>query len=302
MLEDFVSIDLKNLTKTEAEDLNSRGQEKDVGEEIKEKAYTRRYRFHSKSTPQMMELNIRRNDSCRCLECFERSYNKEFENSPQTIPFDERQFYGLPYPVPFISYKDDECSISDEKPPLSYVALISMAIRSSPTGKMTLAEIYRYLTDNFKYFKERPNRGWMNAIRHNLTLNDCFVKLPRDPLMRGKGGYWCIDPESKGMFNHGSLRRRRVRYKRNRKDDEVLKNILSPSDCVQPLQKKTDTTAYSSFCVPGLIDCRESPEKMTCYTGHCHPTPIYYMKPKHKIKRYSDFSVETILSKIESNH
>ena len=67
----------------------------------------------------------------------------------------------------------------------------------------------------------------MNAVRHDLTLKDCFVKLPRDLHMRGKGSFWCIDPESKGMLNHGSLKRRRTRHKRARNEVDVVRDIMS---------------------------------------------------------------------------
>lgn len=115
------------------------------------------------------------------------------------------------------------------RPPYSYVALIAMAIASTPDGRMTLAEIYRFISERFPYFRldaDRAGQGgcdarrWQNSVRHNLSLNDCFVRVERSTGVDkkssrtdGKSGYWTLHPSCHDMFVDGSLLRRARRFR-----------------------------------------------------------------------------------------
>ena len=100
-----------------------------------------------------------------------------------------------------------------EKPPYSYIALIVMAIQASPTKRCTLSEIYQFLQQRFPFFRG-SYQGWKNSVRHNLSLNECFIKLPKGLGRPGKGHYWTIDPTAEFMFEEGSFRRRPRGFRR----------------------------------------------------------------------------------------
>ncbi|VDL19288.1 unnamed protein product [Hymenolepis diminuta] len=111
------------------------------------------------------------------------------------------------------SSRKDASGRRSEKPPYSYIALIAMAIQASPNKQCTLSEIYQFLHNKFEFFRGGYT-GWKNSVRHNLSLNEVFIKLPKGMGRPGKGHYWTIDPQAEFMFQDGASRRRPRGFRR----------------------------------------------------------------------------------------
>ncbi|XP_033871790.1 forkhead box protein B2-like [Acipenser ruthenus] len=114
-------------------------------------------------------------------------------------------------------------SYSDQKPPYSYISLTAMAIQSSQEKMLPLSDIYKFIMDRFPYYRENTQR-WQNSLRHNLSFNDCFIKIPRRPDQPGKGSFWALHPNCGDMFENGSFLRRRKRFKLIRAEHLASKN------------------------------------------------------------------------------
>ncbi|ERE81396.1 forkhead box protein H1-like protein [Cricetulus griseus] len=66
-----------------------------------------------------------------------------------------------------------------DKPPYTYLAMIALIIRQ-------VQAVFPFFRDDYE--------GWKDSIRHNLSSNRCFRKVPRDPTKpQAKGNFWAVD-------------------------------------------------------------------------------------------------------------
>ncbi|XP_007954253.1 forkhead box protein H1 [Orycteropus afer afer] len=80
-----------------------------------------------------------------------------------------------------------------DKPPYTYLAMIALVIQAAPSRRLKLAQIIRQVQAVFPFFRD-DYVGWKDSIRHNLSSNPCFQKVPKDPAKpQAKGNFWAVD-------------------------------------------------------------------------------------------------------------
>uniref|UniRef100_A0A8C2U7I3 Forkhead box P1 n=1 Tax=Coturnix japonica TaxID=93934 RepID=A0A8C2U7I3_COTJA len=103
-----------------------------------------------------------------------------------------RRRYSDKYNVPIssdIAQNQEFYKNAEVRPPFTYASLIRQAILESPEKQLTLNEIYNWFTRMFAYFR-RNAATWKNAVRHNLSLHKCFVRVENV-----KGAVWTVDEQ-----------------------------------------------------------------------------------------------------------
>ncbi|XP_065194099.1 forkhead box protein D1-like [Sycon ciliatum] len=151
------------------------------------------------------------------------------------------------------------------KPKQSFIAMIFMAIRASPKQRASLSQIYEFVSKNFPYYDEREVRtgkaaakgNWKNSVRHNLSLNACFVREGRKPDDPGKGSYWKIDTEYSDLYKDGYCERRKVRVKKTprrprvpRKQHNLITSTSNGSYQMPPLFNQRDHLSIQPSVAP----------------------------------------------------
>jgi hypothetical protein len=75
----------------------------------------------------------------------------------------------------------------------SYADIITNAILSSSENRLSLAEIYDWMVKNVNGLEDQrhlhSSKGWKNAVRHTLSINQRFKKITRI----GRPGWWTVE-------------------------------------------------------------------------------------------------------------
>ncbi|XP_077054203.1 forkhead box protein P1-B isoform X2 [Siphateles boraxobius] len=96
--------------------------------------------------------------------------------------------YNMPISPDIVQNKEFYMN-AEVRPPFTYASLIRQAILESPERQLTLNEIYNWFTRMFAYFR-RNAATWKGAVRTNLSLHKCFVRVEDD-----FGSFWTVDDE-----------------------------------------------------------------------------------------------------------
>uniref|UniRef100_A0AAQ4QBA0 Fork-head domain-containing protein n=1 Tax=Gasterosteus aculeatus aculeatus TaxID=481459 RepID=A0AAQ4QBA0_GASAC len=154
------------------------------------------------------------------------------------------------HPLVYSLSSEDEHELyktTDIRPPFTYATLIRQAIMETSDLQLTLNEIYNWFTRTFAYFR-RNAATWKNAVRHNLSLHKCFVRVENV-----KGAVWTVD----------EVEYQRRRSQRVTGSPTLMKNVSSnldlgtirPSGSRQRLEELEPLEPLSSSClqtsVPG---------------------------------------------------
>lgn len=136
----------------------------------------------------------------------------------------------------------------DGKPPYSYAQLIVQAISNAHDKQLTLNGIYSFITRNYPYYKT-ADKGWQNSIRHNLSLNRYFVKVPRSQEEPGKGSFWRIETVNESKLLDQAFRRRRQRNKSSN-NTGMSCMVLVEEPQKEPLQSSDTAVVNETTEVP----------------------------------------------------
>ena len=83
-----------------------------------------------------------------------------------------------------------------EKPDMPYQQLIIQALLASPSCSLSLRDIYTWIEVTYPYYLHDQNKSWKNSVRHNLSIQKAFKKVPREPESGEKSCLWELTSET----------------------------------------------------------------------------------------------------------
>nr|ODN97854.1 hypothetical protein L204_03279 [Cryptococcus depauperatus CBS 7855] len=173
---------------------------------------------------------------------------------------------------------------NEYRPEMTHVQAIRLVIAASPRKMLTLAQIYQAIEERWPWHKSAGNT-WKNSIRHNLSLNDCFVNAerPNHEGGSGKGGYWTVND----LFSGKTSRKIKRALRTEEESDYYPSQSHHPaaqqkhSDDAHRPSKRRNTRVFSQ---PGAISPEYSPNRM----GRVSPLAQIFSQPGSAAARSSN--------------
>ncbi|XAO26888.1 hypothetical protein I312_105729 [Cryptococcus bacillisporus CA1280] len=155
------------------------------------------------------------------------------------------------------------------KPTSTFATIIHKALSCLPRGRGTLGEVCNWVAGEWEWFRLNVDSGWQNSIRHNLSLNKAFLKVPRIPEddPESKGSVWIIDPQEGPLFEE---KQRRDAMKSASKDKNAESRREKERIRAEERAKKQREAA---------IEAARNPHAHPSYVHHPHPTMARAMPP-----------------------
>lgn len=160
-------------------------------------------------------------------------------------------------------------SNSLKKPSASYIEMIARALLSTVNTKMILSEIYVYIQEKYPYYKNAPDGNWRNAVRHNLCVNDCFIKSGRSN--SGRGYFWTIHPACLEMFSRGDFSRMRAR----RLAQKMYKTLNKASSAERTKVSSAHIQNAAPTSYPAQAPSYPVTSAVPTSSSYLQPTPCY---------------------------
>nr|KAG5688723.1 hypothetical protein BaRGS_032058 [Batillaria attramentaria] len=149
-----------------------------------------------------------------------------------------------------------------DKPPYSYLGMIIVAIQYSPDQALSLSEVVKALPHMFPFFSGTYT-GWKDSIRHNLSGNKCFEKVPsKVPSVSAKArcvNRWRID-WSRVPHDVFQLQRGRPGCS-DPKWKPTLQQYLGLPDVFLPKQPKATQVKATANQMPAHLFIRQAKKK-----------------------------------------
>lgn len=180
------------------------------------------------------------------------------------------------------------------KPTATFATIIHRALQYLPRGRGTLGEVCNWVAGEWEWFRLNIDAGWQNSIRHNLSLNKAFLKVPRIPEddPESKGSVWIIDPEEGPLFEEKQRRdaqkaegkgkssdQRRERERiRTEERQKKLREMAAEQQAQAAAHAQAQARAQAHAQAQGIAPIHSHNQSTTSAQGGLHPHPNH---PQH---------------------